>query len=117
MSQQTRLTTSFAAIKISKAIRRLRRTIIRSSAPLPLRGGGIDLYWSAGKPILIGIVTYIGTYYDPILLRPLTNIGRSTSLQKVAFRGRAGKREKRSPTASLREGSRGADVWCVTLPQ
>jgi len=34
----------------------------------------------------------------------------------VAFRGRAGRGEKRSPTASLREGSRGADVWCVTLP-
>ena len=47
-----------------------------------------NLYWSAGKPILVGIVTYIGTYYDPILVRPLTNIGRSTSLRKVAFRGR-----------------------------
>ena len=25
--------------------------------------------------------------------------------------------ETSSPTVSLREGSRGADVWCVTLPQ
>ena len=59
---------------------------------------------------MVGIVTYIGTYYDPILVRPLTNIGRSTSLRKVAFRGRTETAEKRSPTASLREGSRGADV-------
>ena len=27
------------------------------------------------------------------------------------------KERKEKPTASLREGSRGADVWCVTLPQ
>ena len=31
-------------------------------------------------------------------------------LQKIAFRGCAERREKRSPTASLREGSRGADA-------
>ena len=59
----------------------------------------------------------IGTHYGPILVHPLTNIGRSTSLRKVAFRGRAGRSEKRSPTASLREGSRGADVRCMTLPR
>ena len=33
------------------------------------------------------------------------------TLPKVAFRGRTEKREKRSPTASLREGSRGAYAW------
>ena len=38
-------------------------------------------------------------------------------LPKIAFRERAEKREKISPTASLREGSRGADVWCGILPQ
>ena len=51
-------------------------------------------------------------------VRYLSTLNRGQdSKATVAFRGRAETVEKRSPTASLREGGRGADVWCVTLPQ
>ena len=49
-------------------------------------------------------------------VRYLSTLNRGQdSKATVAFREHAGRREKRSPTASLREGSRGADAWWVNL--
>ena len=49
-------------------------------------------------------------------VRHLSTLNRGQdSKATVAFREHAGRREKRSPTASLREGSRGADAWWVNL--